>query len=207
MLTHAMQAAALFNHSAAVKPDDLAVRIHAFKVSLCLRIIRRLVLRENQRAIHINEVHVAGRQNLPVVELALRRQRQRIHLGLITVMTLEPGFYQILRFSQNDVVRRTLVRSFAHHDAILSHKTSHVIDMAVRMVAMQSVGENQHVAETESLAKGLDHLLDVFRVVAVLACQAIQRGNAEAVAVDFNGSTFKNVGNACTFLVFNLDDA
>ena len=123
-------------------------------------------------------------------------------------MALEPGFNQVLRFGQNNVVRRTLVSGFAHHDAILRHKTSHIVDMAIRMVAMQTVGEHQHIAQAKSLAKSPNHLPDILHVITVLTRQTIQRGNAEAVAVDFNGSTFKNVGNACTFLVFeNISDA
>ena len=117
-------------------------------------------------------------------------------------MALEPGFNQVLRFGQNHIVRRTLVGRFAHHNAILSHKASHVVDMSVSMISVQTVGEHQHITEAEGLAKSLDDILNVLRIIAVLARQAIQRGNAQAVAIDFDGTAFKNVGNARALLIF-----
>ena len=123
-------------------------------------------------------------------------------------MALEPGFDQVLRFGQNHVVRGALVCRFAYHDAVLRHETRHIVDVSVGVVAVQTVGEHQHVAEPEGLAKRLDNLPDFLRVITVLARQAIQRSNAEAVTIDFDSATFKNVRDAYALLVFkNVGDS
>ena len=68
--------------------------------------------------------------------------------------------------------------------------------MSVGVVAVEAVGEHQHVAQAECLAESLHDLVYVLGRIAVLARQAIERRDSEAVTVDFDGSTFKDVGDA-----------
>lgn len=73
--------------------------------------------------------------------------------------------------------------------------------MAVSVIAVETVGEDQQGLETECVAQSLDNLGKILVCVTVLADKAIQSGNAQAIAVDFNSATFENVGNALVHLV------
>ena len=74
--------------------------------------------------------------------------------------------------------------------------------MAVGVVADEPARENQQGFEAKGLAKSLDDLAQVLGLVAVTAYEAVERGHAEAVPVDFYGAALENVGDARGELVF-----
>ena len=97
VLAHAVEAAAFLDDRAAIDSNHLAVRIHALEVLLSNSVVRTLVFREDESAIHVDVVHVRCRENLSIIEHALRRERERIDLGTF-VMALEPIFDECLSF-------------------------------------------------------------------------------------------------------------
>ena len=154
MLAHAVEAAAFFDDSAAINTNYLAIRIHALEILLGFRIVRALVFREDEASVYVDVVHVRCRENLSVIEHALRRKREGIDLGGF-VMFLEPAFDELLGFGQYRVVGGALVVRHAHDDSVFSEQACHVIDVAVRVVAVQSVREHEHFLEAEGFAEGL----------------------------------------------------
>ena len=204
MLAHAVEAATFFDHGAAINANHFAIRVHALEILLGFRIVWTLVFREDEATVYVDVVHVRCRENLSVIEHTLRRERERIDLGGF-VMFLEPAFDELLGFGQNRVVGGTLVVRHAHDDSIFFDKACHVIDVAVRVVAVQSVREYEHFLEAKSLAKSLHNFLQVLFIVAVLADEAIFGRNAKTVTVDFNSAAFEDERNAFVereFLLF-----
>lgn len=66
---------------------------------------------------------------------------------------------------------------------------------------METARENQEGFQPENLAEGLDDFAQVCDFVAVLAHEAVESGDAEAIAVDFDGTSLEDVGDCGHFFI------
>ena len=147
-------------------------------------VVLAFVFRINDSAVHEDEIHVAGRENLPIVEFTLWREGKGVHGCFLPVVGTQPCLDEVFCLREGCRVFPFAARIPGNDDALLRDEASHVVDVSVGVVAVEAAGKHEQALEPEHFADCLDDFGQVFGLVAVLAHEAVERRDAEAVAVE-----------------------
>ena len=189
---HAMQCAEAEDQIAAGDADDFAAGEQACERVESYAIVRVVECWDDDEFVGDIKIGVAGGQAL-IIEINRRGHGERFDAKRAAVQVFH-GLQKRVVFLQRDVIGVVRVLLDDGDDGVRTDEAGEIVDMAVRVVAGDSIFQPENLRDAEKAAKNVGIVFASESVIALLALaeQALFGGEQGSAAVDVDAAAFED---------------